>query len=229
VSPSDENDIADRVKSKGCDAFLGVYSTIPTTSLDDKLKGLGFEYQVFDASRIEKDLLHSPEGFKLAQRYFPVSVKRRTTENPEPALIFPEILRLDCEICGRNLLDKIKPMSFLGGVVVYCIQTDRLYDHDPAIVDLRWYCKVKCMSATERRLKRKSLIEDGWDDIYDYLHPSGYITHLGANLDLVERMEPQARAKFARFLSCVFQYVSRPLTSAEKEVQEQWRQFGLSV
>jgi hypothetical protein len=228
VSPSDENDIDDRVKANGCDAFLGMYSTIPTAALDDKLKGLGFEYEIFDASRIEKHILHSSEGINLAQRYFPTSISKWTTENPEPALIFQEILRLDCEICGRNLLDKVKPMSFLGGVLGYCTRLDSLGDDEPAIVDVCWYCKVKCMSAAEKRLKQRNLQEDGWDDIYDFLHPTAFVTRLGNNWDIIARMGSPAREKFTRFLRCTFQYVSRPLTSTEKEVQERELNFWLS-
>src|SRR5450755_3978449 len=36
VSPTDEQDIADRVKRNGCNGFLGIYSTIPTSNLQDK-------------------------------------------------------------------------------------------------------------------------------------------------------------------------------------------------
>jgi hypothetical protein len=187
VSPSDENDIDDRVKANGCDAFLACPALFPQSPLEN-----------------------GPQ------------------RTPEPAVIFQEILRLDCEICGRNLLDKVKPMSFLGGVLGYCIRQDSLGDEEPAIVDVCWYCKVKCMNATEEQLKETGLLEDGWDDIYDFLHPSAFVARLGNSWDRIARMELPAREKFTRFLRSTFQYVSRPLTSLEKEIKEREENFWSS-
>src|SRR5262249_4930242 len=75
VTLEDEPDILDRVASNSCASFIGVYSTLPASSLTRKLEGLrgqnGFEFQLLDRERIELELLTSPDGLGLAKRYFP--------------------------------------------------------------------------------------------------------------------------------------------------------------
>ena len=91
VSPDDESDIHDRVPTHGCNGFLGFYSTVPSAVLAAKLNasGLPFEVQVFDAEKIERQLLSSSQGAELAKRFFPFS------EEPE----------LSCAYCGTSLLE----------------------------------------------------------------------------------------------------------------------------
>ena len=99
VSDSDEINISDRLKQHGCDGFMGVYSTLPATSLTGVLKGQKYHY-VFDSKRIESILLSNPEGLKIAARYFPESYKKYFLENPLPAKIFEELEPLQCAVCG---------------------------------------------------------------------------------------------------------------------------------
>jgi hypothetical protein len=229
VSPTDEQDIDDRIKRNGCDGFLGIYSTLATSNLQDKLRSLGFEYQIFDNRRIERELLRTSEGLALAKRYFPLSIRQWVTENPSPVLLFGELQLVECEICGRDLLGKIKPPGFLGGVLGYCVKADQLHDPEPTIVDLCWYCKVKCMRKMEQRLKGKSLVEDGWDDVHDYLHPTRFLSLLLSNFELVSQMNSFARHKFERFVTSAFQCVSRELTFEEKDIRERMREMGMSI
>ena len=195
----------------------------------DKLKNLGFEYQIFDNRRIERELLRTPEGLALAKRYFPLSIQQLVTENPSPVLIFGELHVVKCEICGRDLLGKIEPPAFLGGVLGYCIKAEHIHNNEPSIVDLCWYCKVKCMRNMEQRLKETDLEEDGWDDVHDYLHPTRFLSLLLSNCDLVTRMNSKARAKFELFVTSAFQYVSRELTLEEKEIRERMQEMGMSI
>jgi len=110
VSDTDEPNITDRVNVHGCDGFIGFYSTLPATSLGKNFEGLEkrIEIQSFDRERIEKTLFESPQGLKLASRYFPESFKKYTLENPKPAKIFSDYLSLNCEYCNSNLLSEEK-------------------------------------------------------------------------------------------------------------------------
>lgn len=88
VNDTDEQDIYDRVLKHNCQGFLGFYSTITASSLSDKLNSLGdrIEYAVYDASRIERDLLLSNHKYRLLASYFPNSLenyKRKQSEIPE--------------------------------------------------------------------------------------------------------------------------------------------------
>jgi len=93
-----------------CDGFIGFYSTLPSTSLGSNLGGLQrkMEIQSFDKERIEKILFESPQGLKLASRYFPLSFQRYSIENPKPVKIFADELSVNCEYCNSNLLSEEK-------------------------------------------------------------------------------------------------------------------------
>ena len=77
VSDTDEEDILDRVAKHKCNGFLGFYSTIPTSTLADKLYAFSdkIEQSIYDPSRIEKELLSLPHKDKerLFASYFPKS------------------------------------------------------------------------------------------------------------------------------------------------------------
>ena len=72
VSPDDESNIRDRLETHLCTAFIGFYSTLPSSGLAGVLSGLKgkFEVQVFDREKIEGKLLESRVGISLASRYF---------------------------------------------------------------------------------------------------------------------------------------------------------------
>jgi len=89
VGTDDEVNVDDRVKSNHCDGFIGFYSTIPSSGLMRKLKGLAenenskLECQILDHGKIEKYLLEKGEGITLAKRYFPISMSKWKVDNSE--------------------------------------------------------------------------------------------------------------------------------------------------
>jgi len=86
VGLGDESDILDRVKVHDCGGFIGCYSTIPSSSLTQKLGGLkannpSFDFQIFDREKIESVILRTGAGQRIAQRYFPVSYGKWNEQN----------------------------------------------------------------------------------------------------------------------------------------------------
>lgn len=79
VGVDDEINVSDRIKSNRCDGFIGFYSTIASSGLTQKLKGLSEddrkEFQVFHRGNIEEILFKAPEGLQIARRYFPKSMQ----------------------------------------------------------------------------------------------------------------------------------------------------------
>ena len=75
VKDTDEEDIVDRIAKHKCQGFLGFYSTLPASSLSDKLNALQdkIEYSTYDSTRIEKELLGSNQRDRLLASYFPLS------------------------------------------------------------------------------------------------------------------------------------------------------------
>src|SRR5205823_3247505 len=105
VTPEDEQDIHDRVRTHKCAGFLAFYSTVPSSGLAAKLNAsdLSFEVQIFDHEKIEKHLL-TPSGIALAKRFFPASLAAWQKEHPGVAKIFDDEPVLSCWYCKKSLL-----------------------------------------------------------------------------------------------------------------------------
>lgn len=69
VKDVDEPNIIERLKQHGCQGFMGVYSTLPSTSLSGLLNGIE-NMTIFDHEKIEGLLLRDAEGLHLAASYF---------------------------------------------------------------------------------------------------------------------------------------------------------------
>lgn len=79
VSKSDEQDICDRLVAWGCTVFVGFYSTIASSGLEQALERLRRErsvsFEIFNSEDIETLLLSSHAGFLVAKRFFPQSIQ----------------------------------------------------------------------------------------------------------------------------------------------------------
>jgi len=72
VTERNEINILDRIKSNDCQGFIGIYSTIASSALSERLLKLRneIESEIFDHRRIEKLIVHYPERHYLFWRYF---------------------------------------------------------------------------------------------------------------------------------------------------------------
>jgi len=93
-----EPDIRDRVESKGCTGFIGLYTTIANQSLVNSLEGLKnkIEYQLFDNEKIEKHLIGIYSYETLLLRYFPRSYEnwRNLYYYNEPVKLFEKYIEI---------------------------------------------------------------------------------------------------------------------------------------
>lgn len=216
VTPNDEQDIHDRVRTHNCDGFMGFYSTIPSSGLATKLnaKGLPFEVQVYDPEGIERRLL-TPSGLGLAKRFFPVSFAEWQREHPSPAKIFRDKPILTCLYCKKNLL-KPKPRGII--VVWTSVPTDDQSEKKHT-EHVYWCCKGLCDKALKAKFRQKGLI-DGWEDIPDLIIPLVYIRWLMAMLNEFKggmTYSDDALKNSKTFLLNLFPLVSRHMTAGEKE------------
>jgi hypothetical protein len=212
VTPEDEQDIHDRVRTHKCTGFLGFYSTVPSSGLATKLNApdLPFEVQVFDHERIEKQLL-TPSGAALAKRFFPASFATWQKEHPSPAKIFDDKPALPCHYCKKDLLHP-KPR---GIVVIWSSykeetkQTEHFY----------WCCQGQCDRTLQARYRRKGII-DGWDDIPDIIIPIAYVRWVTVTLNQLHRGDQWSKEAFENmktFLLNLFPLVARDMTDAERK------------
>lgn len=126
VGLTHEIDILDRVKSHGCEGFIGFYSTIASSGLTRKLEGLVKnselkEFQVFHRGNIEEHLFRDNDGLKIAQRHFPEST-RRWIES-QPSSIISDSVKNDIEIAflKSQVWQELNTFSFNPPRKVRCI------------------------------------------------------------------------------------------------------------
>lgn len=171
VNPNDESDIQDRLNAHQCAAFLGFYSTVPSAGLTGKLSGAAgkFEYQIFDPERIERAILGSPEGVRLARRYFPQSVSTWQATNKAPAKIFADPTDLKCDYCTKSLLTP-EP----HGIISLWHPYDDALDVRNRTEHIYFACKGVCDDRLRTPLRAGKMI-DGWEDISDLAIPTVYL------------------------------------------------------
>lgn len=209
IQLADEPDILERVTMKSCDGFIGFYSTIPSSGLVKKLEGLRskIEIQYFDHEKIESALFKSPSGLQVAKRYFPNSFESWKTENPKPVIIFSEGEKLECEYCGKDLLNPIT------GVIVF------FEERSGNIRNIYWSCKGNCDRNLKTRYDTTDAI-DKWEDISDVCIPSIYLRWIMSIFNKLHsniKYSDIAFEKLKRFFISLYPYIIREQTSSEKD------------
>jgi hypothetical protein len=231
VSDTDEPNILDRISVHNCDGFLGFYSTLPATSLGKNLEGLKSkaEIQTFDREQIEKIILDTPDGLKLANRYFSTSYGNYVTENPKPAKIFSDELSINCEYCGRNLLEDKKGIFVLLRRIEN-IDSDEEYKREP-YAKAYFSCNGHCDRVLKNKYFQKEIFIDEWIDISDYLSPTGYIKKVMAWLNSFQQdnelIETEAFEKLKKLFLNTFPYIAREQTTEENKRMRHYLEQGL--
>lgn len=89
VGVNDEVDIRDRLEGFDCKVFVGLYSTIASTGLEQKLERLkrekNIDFELYNSEDIETLLLSGLPGFRVAKRFFPKSIQN----------VWPQVISLE--------------------------------------------------------------------------------------------------------------------------------------
>lgn len=218
VRPDDEKNIFERVSAAGCHGFLGFYSTLPSSGLNELLHNQKtVETKLFDHEEIERHLLASAKGRALIERYFPESAKKL---QHSPAVIFDEPAELICDNCGKDLLN---PPSGIWSLWTLHTDTEDRY------IDMHFSCKGECDRIISHQIKAQyahlgSIYSAGWDDIPDMVVPTVFIHKVMGLINLLYRKEQYdepAIEKMKHLLLAMFPLVSRHLNDADKEKLKQ--------
>jgi hypothetical protein len=215
VTAQDEPDIHDRVRTHGCQGFLGFYSVVPSSGLAAKLNvaDLPFEVCVYDPEKIETQLLTS--YLALAKRFFPNSFTKWQTEHPKPAeLLFNEKPKLNCLYCNSDLL---LPQSH--GIVVLWTSRDQNGAHNRETTQhVYWCCKGTCDRMLKQRFWRSGYA-DGWEDIPDLIIPMTYLRWTLGVMNQIRgtmKYSDDAFENMKELLSNLFSLACRDMTEEEK-------------
>ena len=181
VNESDhERNILERVAGFVADGFMGFYSTLPSSGLNNRLKQLKEtgrlrEYKIFDGRTIEHQLL--TKGFAhLSARYFPISHKAvRPIHN-----VIDEYVDLKCDNCGKDLLLALydpEKNAVIAEVKEYTVEGN------VRIHDVYFACKGECDKTLERAAYEKYGEVSGWKDLSDLAMPNDYLRWILATIN----------------------------------------------
>jgi hypothetical protein len=228
VSDQDELDPIGRVRKHKADGFIGFYSTLPSSGLDDTFSRIKSDVDVYcyDRARIEECLLTRLELASVCQRYFPESYKKWSDRDRQAVLLFDEISPLECCACEKNILLE-------EGNIVF-VQT---VDNETAvstILDLYWACKGDCDDSLVRDATLKfspKIITTSWEDIDDLRIPLLFVRWIMTFLNQLRKANviysDTAFAKHRQFILLLSQVVLKPTSAERMDRLKLLLEFGL--
>lgn len=217
VTEKEEINLQERIDSFNADGFLGFYSTVPSSGLNNRLNALREngkikDYRVFDNKLIENYLVRI--GFsKLLMRYLPESYKRVKPTH----LIVDEFIPLECAHCGKELIESLNHEHY-NAVICQVISRD---DDYKKIIDVYWACKGECDKALEKFYFKSHNAITRWEDITDLVIPAMFarwvLTTMNQLRDNSEKFTDEAYEKEKHFILAMCQKVLREMTEDEKK------------
>ena len=214
VSNNDEIDVLGRVRNYKAEGFIGFYSTLPSSSLRQKLKNHEDEIaiKVWDKEEIESHLINDKRLQVVFKRYFPKSHKNWQSHNSAPTMVFDSYTPLECVVCGKDLLvDK-------SGNVAVAIKWE---NEKRYVLDVYWACRGYCDRKKEDMIYKESGAITGWEEIADLSIPMVYLRWFISILNDIRNgrsvYTDEAFEKFRYFTMCMSQVVFKETTPEEWE------------
>lgn len=170
----DEVNLLERCKAFKADGFIGFYSTIESSGLNQRLTQLKNEreiqdYKIFDGKYIENVLMNYGLT-KIILRYFPESYKRIRPLHK----IASKFVSLKCDCCGRDLFEDVEKGlqdSVIASVEKY--ENGKIY-----IKDLYVACKGLCDDKLENKCRQLYKCGTSWNDLTDLASPIHYLHYI---------------------------------------------------
>jgi hypothetical protein len=183
VNEKIELNILERVNGFGAEGFIGVYSTIASSGLTNRLNqlkdtGAIKDYKIFDHKLIENYLINI--GFSnLLMRYFPNGYKQVKPLH----ILFDKYYPLNCDVCGQDLLHEMYKNS-LNGIIGYVGKQTNSY----FIEDIYIACKGECDRQLENKWLNKG-IATAWHELKDLSNPLLYLKYLMSTINNIRSGE----------------------------------------
>lgn len=213
VGTGDEQNIVDRITHHDANGFIGFYSTVASSSLIDRLKEYRDQetissFEIFDGTRIENSF-HDVGLSGVLLQHLP---NAHTNLRPIHPLL-DQYTPLNCEVCGKDLLQDSLLGQFRGEIVFGARENGET-------VSVHVCCKHPCDDQICRVLHARGLA-DLWDDIEDYCNPLIFLRHITGYINQM-RNEPasfsdEAHARMIEIYLAVSQRTLRQTSLEDRE------------
>ncbi len=224
VSETEEYNILERVASFNADGFIGFYSTVASSGLNNRLKQLTEagrlkDFRVFDHKLVEQYLIGI--GFStLLMRYFPEGYKKIKPLN----IVFDKYYPLECEVCGKDLLESMF-VDKMNGVIAFVENRS-----SNQIEDIYIACKGNCDKQKENSY-RSAGYTTSWQGILDLANPALFIKYIMATLNNMQdgtiSYSDKAFKKEKDFILKMSQKVLVQMNEEDRERVKSLAEFGL--
>ena len=180
----DERNLLDRCESFKTDGFIGFYSTIASSGLNNRLSLLKQsnkikDFKIFDGKYIEHILMNYSFS-NLIMRYFPESYKKIRPLHK----LYKKFLELKCDYCGRDLFQDVEN-NFRNSVWV-CAEKHE--NGVTRIEDCYVACKGNCDRILRKQYHQKGFI-DGWRELCELATPLYYIHYVMCLINQLQNKE----------------------------------------
>lgn len=228
VSETEEYNILERVAGFNADGFIGFYSTVASSGLNNRLKQLKEasrlkDFRIFEHKLIENYLISI--GFStLLMRYFPIGYK---TIKPLH-VIFDKYYPLECEVCCKDLLESmfVDKMNGVIGFVGRPTSGNQIFVDDIYIA-----CKGICDKVKETQFRTIGLTSNTWQDLMDLTNSALFIKYIMATLNNIEsgtyKYTKEAFTKEKQILLKMSQKVLIQMNEEDKKRHKNLAEFGL--
>ena len=222
VSVDDEIDIPGRIDQFSCNGFIGFYSTVISSALNDRLNSFRsrFEIELFDNEKIERSLIENKKMESIVKRFFPNSYKSIFHQVYEPVQLYNKYQPLCCDVCGKDLLAR-RSVEEYEGIIAFEIehQSNENGKKQELIKSTYVACKGVCDSIAKSELSPKSITK--WNDISDLAIPNMYLKFVMGFINGIKMgrdiYSDEAYEKTKYTILSLSQLVMRELTDNEKQ------------
>jgi Restriction endonuclease len=229
VTEKEELNLQERLDSFNADGFIGFYSTVPSSGLNNRLSKLKDngkikDFRIFDNKLIENYLIRI--GFsKLLMRYLPESYKRVKPTH----LICDDFIPIECKKCGKELIESLNQEHY-NAVICRVVSSE---DNFKKIIDVYWACKGECDRSLESYYYSNHSAITRWQDISDLVIPVIFANWILSTMNRLrqspEQYTDEAFKKEKQFILAMCQKVLREMTDDERkrarnlfELQNMW-------
>ena len=216
VSTSDEENISDRIREHKADGFIGFYSTLPTSGLNNRLDSYREEYkiEIFNHERIETELIKAKRN-DIIERFFPKSYEKASHKKKknEPSIIFGKYEPLLCEYCRKDILKEHLHDNLAEVVLIENVDTGEY-------VDAYVCCKGKCDKAL-LATKRPSGCINEWEDISDWIIPTIFMKKQMSIINQLQKGSAKYSASAIEKLKLIVLKLSQFALREEDEEQQE--------